>query len=122
QVGVGEDTALGAAGGAGGVADGGRGAGGEPATALGHLLVRDVLAEGGQVGERAGVHLPDPWRGFVGGRAGDDGGGVLRGLGDGVAGTGVPDDPLHLVGGGGGVDRDGHTAGRPDGEVEDRPL
>ncbi len=122
QVGVGEDAALGAAGGAGGVADGRHRVGGEGAAALGDLLVADVPSEGGEVGEGRGVEFEDARALGVGGGARVDGGGVGGGLGDHVPGAGVADDPLDLVGGGGGVDGDRPAAGRPDREVQDGPL
>src|SRR5690606_960455 len=88
QVGVGEDAALGAAGGAGGVADRRDAVRGEGGAPPGDLLVGHVPAEGGEPVEGPGVDLPQAGVLGVGRRGGGDGGGVLRGLGDDVAGAG----------------------------------
>ena len=86
------------------------------------LAVGDV---GAGLGERAdGVVLDHVDRPELGRLVPDgvDGGGVLVALDDHRGGAGVRQDPRHLVGAGGLVDRDDDRAGGPDGVVEDRPL
>lgn len=122
QVRVGEDAALGAAGGAGGVADRRDRVRGEGRAALGDLVVGQLLAQGGEFGHGSSFQLPDARGLGVAGRAGGDRVGVLGGLRDDETGARVPDDPLHLVRRRGRVDRYRLAAGRPDREVEDRPL
>lgn len=119
---MGERAALGAAGRARGVDEGGERVGAEHATAYGYFRVRDVLAQLGQP-----LHVPlleDPHVPQVGdavafraerGRLRHR----LRGEGD---GSRVLEDPADLEDGGGGVDGDGDQTRRPGREVQQRPL
>ena len=122
EVAVGEHAALGPPGRAGGVDQGGQVERRGRRTPLLQLLVGDVAAEAAQgvdgvVGDRPDVvevvevaaDLAHP-------------GQVVGGLGDHGAGAGVAEDPVHLLGRGGLVDRHGDRAGEPDGVVEQRPL
>jgi hypothetical protein len=122
QVAVGQHAALGASGGAGGVderGDVGGGQGREP-------LVQDLVAElGAGLGEPGLCALVDDQDVLGGDGVRDrivDRGLHRGGLQDGGHGTGVGQDPLHLLGRGGLVDRHGDAAGGQDRVVEQRPL
>ena len=62
------------------------------------------------------LDLPDPAAGLAAGQHLGEGPRVPRHLGDQGPGTGVAQDPLHLLGGGRLVDGTRDRAGRPDGE------
>src|SRR5581483_4441119 len=110
EVAVREGAALGAAGGARGVDDGGDGVRAEGGPAVVQLPGGDAGACGAELRHGPGVDLPDvlEQRQPVAYLADD--GLVLRGLGDDGDGTRVAEDPLDLLGGGGLVHRDGDRA------------
>ncbi len=122
EVAVREGAALGAAGGAGGVDEGGEGVGAQHAAPYGDLGVRHLYAGLCEPGHVLLVHHPQVAQVGQVRQFGADGGGLGGGLGEQGDGAGVVQDPAGLEDRRGGVDRHGDQAGGPGGEVEQRPL
>jgi hypothetical protein len=122
EVGVGDHTALGAPGGAGGVGDGGDRARCHREAVAVHQIVGDAAPQFGQLPYAAVVELPDAAqrRRRVAHRAHRHG--VLLVLDDYRHHLRVGQDPAHLLGGGGGVDGHDLGADRPQRVAEQRPL
>lgn len=122
EVGVGDHTSLGAAGGTRGVDHRGHGVRGDrPAVPVHHLVV-ETVARREQLRHRVGVELPEP---FEPGQPVDhrtDGHGVVLVLHQTGRDLGVVEHPVDLLGGGGGIDGYGLGADGPEREVEERPL
>ena len=119
---MGQHTALGAAGGARGVDDGRRVVRRYAAAALLHGGVRDPGTTGAQIGDRTLVDLPDLLQRGQSVPYGLDDGTVCGVLRDHRDRARITQDPLHLLGRTGLVDRNGDRTGAPDREVQLDPL
>ncbi len=122
DVAVGQRAALGAAGGAGGVDEGGEVGGADGGAPFVDHRVGQFPSGGDEVGDGAGVELPEVDEGGQPAADAGDQPGLRDALPDAGGGPGVVEDPRHLVGGGSGVDGDGDQPGGPGGAVDEGPL
>ena len=121
EVAVGEDASFGAPGRPGRVDDRRRSGTVTPRAGGGQRVVGQV---GARLGDGFQAVVQDPRVREIGqlGRDGLDDALVVRRLDEDRHGFGVGEDPPHLLGGGGLVDRDGHGSRGPDREVAERPF